>query len=134
MAENYRPISLTSHVCKIFERMITQELVIHLEKYDLINSSQHGFRNNKSCLTNLLESSEKIAESLDSGIPIDIIFLDFKKAFDTVPHERLMIKLKAHGVDGNILRWIRSWLKSRRQRVVLNGEFSDWSDVVSGVL
>ena len=70
---------------------------------------------------------------MDSGIPIDIIFLDFKKAFDTVPHERLMIKLKAHRVDGNILRWIRSWLKSRRQRVVLNGEFSDWSDVVSGV-
>ncbi len=58
------------------------------------------------------ESSEKIAERLNSGIPIDILFLDFQKAFDTVPHDRLMVKLKAHGIDGNILRWISSWLQA----------------------
>ena len=64
---------------------------------------------------------------------MDVIFLDFAKAFDKVPKERLLQKLKAHGVHGNILRWIRNWLTGRRQRVVLNGKCSDWADVLSGV-
>jgi ribonuclease P/MRP protein subunit RPP40 len=64
---------------------------------------------------------------------VDVVFLDFAKAFDKVPKERLLQKLKAHGVQGNILRWIRNWLTGRRQRVVLNGKCSDWTDVLSGV-
>ena len=131
--ENYRPVSLTSHVCKTFERILTQEIVKHLDENGLINETQHGFRKNKSCLTNLLEFSEKVANILDGGNPVDIIYLDFSKAFDTVPHERLAIKLKAHGIGGEVLNWIRAWLKDRRQRVVLNGEMSNWADVVSGV-
>jgi hypothetical protein len=131
--ENYRPVSLTSHVCKIMERIIVNGLNQHLEKNKLIDESQHGFRSKKSCLTNLLEVVEETAVCLDEGKPVDIIYLDFKKAFDTVPHERLYSKLKAHGVEGKILGWVKEWLSNRKQRVVLNGEVSDWEEVVSGV-
>jgi len=133
IAENYRPVSLTSHVCKVLERIITQDMNKHLEDNNLIGDSQHGFRNNKSCLTNLLEFSEKVMENLDEGCPVDIIYLDFSKAFDKVPHKRLAIKLEAHGIGGEVLAWIRSWLNGRKQRVVLHGEKSNWSDVCSGV-
>ncbi len=74
----------------------------------------------KSCGRNLLEFLEKVTREVDEGRPVDVIFLDFAKAFDKVPKERLLQKLKAHGVNGNILRWIRNWLTGRRQRVVLN--------------
>jgi hypothetical protein len=104
-----------------------------LEKNNLIEESQHGFRSKKSCLTNLLEFEEETAVCLDEGKPVDIIYLDFKKAFDTLPHERLYSKLKAHAVEGKILEWIKEWLHNRKQRVVLNGEASDWEEVVSGV-
>jgi ribonucleases P/MRP protein subunit RPP40 len=70
---------------------------------------------------------------VDEGRPVDVIFLDFAKVFDKVPKERLLQKLKAHGVHGNIQRWIRNWLTRRRQRVVLNGKCSDWADVLSGI-
>ncbi|HSZ24591.1 MAG TPA: reverse transcriptase family protein [Cytophagaceae bacterium] len=131
--ENYRPVSLTSHVCKTFERILTQYIVKHLEENCLINDTQHGFRKNRSCLTNLLEFSERVSNILDEGCPVDIIYLDFSKAFDTVPHERLAVKLKAHRIGGDVLRWIIAWLKDRKQRVVLNGETSNWTKVVSGV-
>ena len=131
--ENYRPVSLTSHIGKCFERIIKEEIVMHLETNNLIRETQHGFRNKKSCLTNLLEYSKLVAEEMDKGKPVDIIFLDFQKAFDKVPHERLGIKLKAHGIDGKVLLWIKEWLKDRKQRVVVNGENSSWEEVVSGV-
>ena len=131
--ENYRPVSLTSHICKCFERIIKDEIVNHLESKLLIADSQHGFRTNRSCLTNLLESSECITKLLDEGNPVDIIYLDFSKAFDKVPHKRLIEKLRAHGIKGKIVNWIEEWLTNRKQRVVVNGESSDWKDVVSGV-
>ena len=130
---NYRPVSLTSNVSKIFERIIKNELVHFLEENSIIKNSQHGFRNKKSCLTNLLEFVELVAKKIDSGEPVDVIFLDFQKAFDKVPHERLLSKLKAIGISGKLLRWIREWLKNRKQRVVINGEMSEWRDVLSGV-
>ena len=71
--------------------------------------------------------------SLDEGKPVDIVFLDFQKAFDKVPHERLALKLKAHGIDGKVLNWIKEWLRERKQRVVVNGENSSWEKVASGV-
>ena len=132
-AENYRPVSLTSHMCKCFERIIKDEIVRHLESKLLIQDSQHGFRSNRSCLTNLLESSEYITRLIDEGNPMDIIYLDFSKAFDKVPHKRLVEKLKAHGIKGEIVTWIEEWLTDRKQRVVVNGENSEWEQVVSGV-
>ncbi len=130
---NYRPVSLTSICCKLLESILRDVLMEHLERNKLINQSQHGFMPKKSCGTNLLEFLEKVTREVDEGNPVDVIFLDFAKAFDKVPKERLLQKLRAHGVQGNILRWIRNWLTGRRQRVVLNGKCSDWADVLSGV-
>ncbi len=106
----------------------------HLLENDLLKQSQHGFMPRKSCCTNLLEFFEAATSAVDAGDPFDVLFLDFTKAFDKVPKERLLEKLRAHGVRGDILTWIRAWLTGRRQRVVLNGESSDWEDVLSGVL
>jgi ribonuclease P/MRP protein subunit RPP40 len=74
-----------------------------------------------------------VTREVDKGKPFDIVFLDFAKAFDKVPKNRLLEKLRAHGVRGDVLRWIKNWLSGRRQRVVLNGKKSGWNDVLSGV-
>jgi len=108
-------------------------IIHHLEKYKLITESQHGFVKNQSCLTNLLVFMEEITSYVDSGYPVDIIYLDFHKAFDKVPHCRLSMKLAAHGITGNVLNWIENWLTGRRQRVVFNGQLSGWKDILSGV-
>jgi hypothetical protein len=102
----------------------------------LLNPSQHGFMPGKPCSTNLLEFFEKTTKVIDAGKPFDVIFLDFAKAakaFDKVPRERLLEKLRAHGVRGRVLTRIRNWLSGRKQRVVLNGKFSSWAEVLSGV-
>ena len=130
---NYRPVSLTSHVGKILEKIIKEELVKYLEENELLYNSQHGFRKKRSCLTNLLEFLEAVAEEVDHGRQVDSLYLDFRKAFDTVPHERLIMKLRAIGVKGKLLDWIREWLRGRRQRVVMGGEYSEWKEVTSGV-
>lgn len=131
--ENYRPISLTSVCCKMLESILKDEIVSHLERNKLIRPSQHGFLRGKSCVTNLVEFLEKVTAQIDAGKPVDVVFLDFAKAFDKVPVERLLKKLQGHGIGGHLLRWIRAWLTGRRQKVVLNGKASDWADVLSGV-
>ena len=131
--ENYRPVSLTSISCKLMESIIRDQVVSHLEINYLIKASQHGFMKNKSCTTNLLEFLEKITKIIDEGDAADIVYLDFSKAFDKVPKKRLLAKIKAHGIDGNVLSWFSDWLSDRLQRTVLNGCFSDWSRVYSGV-
>ena len=130
---NYRPISLTSHVCKVFESVIRDQIVIHLSKFKLIGDSQHGFVTKRSCLTNLLEFLDFVTNYVDKGLAVDVIFLDFQKAFDKVPHQRLMKIVESMGISGNLLNWIRSWLTDRKQRVVLGGECSEWVAVTSGV-
>jgi len=130
---NYRPVSLTVNLCKVFESLIRDKMIEHLEKFKLIKDTQHGFVKNKSCLTNLLVFLEEVTNYIDSGYPVDVIYLDFQKAFDKVPHTRLIMKLAAHGIDGQVLQWIQNWLSDRKQRVVLNGQFSDWREVLSGV-
>jgi len=131
--DNYRPISLTSIPCKIMESIMKDCIVNHLITNHLINSSQHGFMANKSCTTNLLEFMEHVTKLFDDGDPVDIIYLDFSKAFDKVPHSRLLSKMEALGISGNLLRWTREWLTDRLQRTVLNGSYSNWSKVLSGV-
>ena len=105
-SENYRPVSLTSVICKLLERLIKDHLVDFLVKNKLINPSQHGFLKARSCLTNMLCFLEDVTKWLDEGSPVDIIYLDFKKAFDTVPHQRLLLKLKAHGIGNGMINWI----------------------------
>ena len=132
-SENYRPVSLTSVICKLLERLIKDHMVDFLVKHKLLNSSQHGFLKARSCLTNMLCFLEEITKWIDVGSPVDIIYLDFQKAFDKVPHQRLLLKLKAHGIGDSITDWIEQWLTDRRQRVVVDGEISNWKSVLSGV-
>ena len=94
---------------------------------------QHGFRNRHSCQTQLLESVHEWARSLDRASSTHVIFTDFSKAFDSVPHQRLLLKLEHRGVRGNLLAWISGFLANRRQRVLLDGSTSEWNEVTSGV-
>lgn len=130
---NYRPISLTSNVCKLMEKVVNRELSRHLEN-GVLSNSQHGFRRGRSCQTNLIEFFDKMTQWVDEGDCVDVLYLDFQKAFDKVDHGRLLVKLAAAGVEGNLWRWIRDWLTGRKQRVVVNGEASDWLPILSGVL
>ena len=132
-SEKYRPVSLTSVICKLLQRLIKDHMVEFLVKHKLLNSSQHGFLKARSCLTNMLCFLEEITKWIDGGSPVDIIYLDFQKAFDKVPHQRLLLKLKAHGIGDSITDWIEQWLTDRRQRVVVDGEVSNWKSVLSGV-
>jgi hypothetical protein len=130
---NYRPVSLTSVCCKVMESVVKDRVTAHLLENNLIKDSQHGFVKGRSCATNLLEFLEKATTAVDRGDSFDVVYLDFAKAFDKVPHKRLVKKLRAHGIKGRVLRWVKSWLFCRRQRVVLNGKFSSWEEVLSGV-
>ena len=130
---NYRPVSLTSVACKVMESVMRDAITAHLDRNKLIRHSQHGFIRGRSCTTNLLEFLEKATKAVDEGKSLDVIFLDFAKAFDKVPKERLLKKVHAHGIRGRVWTWISAWLTDRTQRVVLNGEFSTWIEVLSGV-
>ena len=133
LALNYRPRSLTSVSCKLLESIIRDGVVDHMTKNKIFSRDQHGFIKGRSCMTQLIEVLNQWTNILDSGGSIDVAYLDIMKAFDTVPHERLLVKLSSYGIVGKTLEWIKSFLTSRRQRVVVNGEVSDWSDVTSGV-
>ena len=130
---NYRPVSLTSQICKVLESIIRDEIMKHLTRNNLLNDAQHGFRERRSCLTNLLETLEQWTEILDEGDCIDVAYLDFRKAFDLVSHEHLIYKLTKYGINGKILNWIKDFLSNRKQRVVIRGKESSWRDVTSGV-
>jgi len=95
---NYRPISLTSAVGKVLERIVKDSVVEYLNEYNVIKGSKHGFTRSRSCLTNLLEFFEEVYEKIVEGKPVDVIYLDFAKAFDKVPHKRLAKKLQACGI------------------------------------
>ena len=114
---NYRPISLTSIPGKLMEGVIKDSLMTHLIENNLIRDSQHGFMPGRSCTTNLLIFMDKVTEAVDQGHPVDIFYLDFSKAFDKVPHDLLILKLRAKGVAGETLRWIKNWLADRTQQV-----------------
>ena len=102
-----------------------------LIKHTLINPSQHGFLKARSCLTNLLCFFEEITKWVDEGSPVDVIYLDFQKAFDKVPHQRLILKLKSHGMGNSIINWIEQWLTERKQRVVVDVGVSSWKSVLN---
>ena len=130
---NYRPISLTSLVVKYLEHLIRARIVEFLEADNKLNQYQHGFRSGHSCQTQLLATTHEWTRPLDKRASTHVIYLDFSKAFDSVPHQRLLMKLECMGVRGNILRWISAFLSVREQRVLVDGQSSDWMQVTSGV-
>ena len=130
---NYRPVSLTSVICKLLERTVREEIVNHLSVNKLLSDSQFGFRKNRSTILQLLTVMNEWTEALDDGIQIDTVYLDFRKAFDSVPHKRLIKKLEGYGIKGILLEWFKNFLNGRQQRVVINGKTSDWTNVLSGI-
>ena len=130
---NYRPVSLTSQVCKVLESIIRGQIFEHLKSKNLLSEKQHGFREGRSCLTNLLTTLEDWTSMLEDGDCVDIAYLDFRKAFDLVSHKHLLLKLQKHGITGQILNWIKAFLENRKQKVVIRGCESDELDVLSGV-
>ena len=130
---NYRPISLTSVACRALEALIRDKLMFHMLSNNLFSASQHGFRPGRSCDTQLLEVIEDWTKHLEDSQSVDSVYLDFRKAFDSVPHARLISKLRGYGIQGNLLTWIQSFLTNREQRVAINGAASGWAPVVSGV-
>ena len=94
---------------------------------------QHGLVPGRSCATQLLVTLEEWSATLDQGYAVDCIYLDFQKAFDSVPHGRLLSKLSTYGIRGKCLEWIRKFLSGRKQRVIINGQKSRWSAVTSGI-
>ena len=104
-----------------------------METNNFFDKCQHGFRSNRSCVTQLLEVLNDFSKMVENGDCIDVIYLDFSKAFDTVPHQRLLSKLKAYGIQNNMLSWIESFLSERKQRVRVNTAYSDYAPVTSGI-
>ncbi|KAJ8020472.1 RNA-directed DNA polymerase from mobile element jockey [Holothuria leucospilota] len=130
---NYRPVSLTSIPCKLLEHIIHRHIMDHFDKFNVLADVQHGFRKGRSCETQLSALVDDIMKILDNRSQADLIIMDFSKAFDTVPHQRLLNKLKHVGIRNNILNWIEKFLTNRYQRVLIDGTSSDKSKVISGV-
>ena len=130
---NYRPVSLTCILCKVLESVVRDAVVTHFEDHKLYAECQHGFRRKRSCVSQLLEVMEDLTAIMEAGDSLDIVYLDFRKAFDSVPHERLLTKLAAYGVSGNLLKWIRHFLSDRTQKVRIGDSLSSEAKVISGI-
>ena len=130
-ALNYRPVSLTCILCKIYEQFIKSHVLSFVESK--LSADQHGFVNQKSCLSNILETVDTIVDLLEEGHPVDVFYFDFCKAFDSVPHYRLLTKLENYGITGPTLKIIENFLKDRTMRTVVRGNFSSLKKVLSGV-
>jgi len=132
-AANYRPISLTSVCCKLLEHIVRSAITSHLDQHNILVDSQHGFRKGRSCETQLILTVDDLAAVLEESGQTDTILLDFSKAFDKVPHRRLLLKLHHTGIRGRTLEWMGSFLSDRTQQVLVEGQRSQIGKVTSGV-
>ena len=129
---NFRPVALTSIICKVMEKIVCAAILSFLTINGLVTSQQHGFVRGRSCQTNILLCLEKWTASLDSGRSVDVAYFDYSKAFDKVSHKLLLRKLQAYGIDGKLLAWLADYLSDRKQRVVVGNAKSSWLEVLSG--
>ena len=131
--ENYRPVSLTSHLIKLFERILRMKIVDFIDKNNLIAAEQYGFRTGRSCMSQLLNHYEKLITILEESSNADALYLDMSKAFDKVDHRTLLRKLKALGIGGKVHEWLTAFLTNREQVVMVDGKKSKPEKVLSGV-
>ena len=130
---NYRPVSLTSVISKVMESIVRDAMVEHLVRNNLFTNDQHGFVPGRDCITQLLICMEIWTNMIEDGVCFDVIYTDFSKAFDSVPHERLFLKMESLGIQGDILKWVKSFLRGRSQCVNVDGAHSSWRKVISGI-
>ncbi|GAB0207970.1 mitochondrial enolase superfamily member 1 [Grus japonensis] len=130
---NYRPVSLISIPGKMMEQLILGVISKHMEEKEVIGSGQHGFTKGKSCLTKLIAFYDGMTGWMDEGTAVDVVYLDFSKAFDTISHNILIGKLRKCGLDEWTVRWVENWLNGRAQKVMISGAGSSWRPVSSGV-
>ena len=133
VVSNYRPVSITSIVCKVLESIVRDSLIKHFQEHTLFCNRQYGFIKGRSTVTQLLTILDKWTDALESGGQIDVIYTDLEKAFDKVPHNLLLRKLKSYNINKQILSWVKSFLIDRRQRVRVFDSFSSWGFVLSGI-
>ena len=127
----YRPVSLTCIMCKVYEKLIREYILDGIEA--VLSSKQHGFMRGRSCLSNLLETMDAVNDLLAEGGCADILYFDFSKAFDSVPHHRLLVKLKNFGIPDDILGIVENFLAGRSMRVKVGDEYSEIKYILSGV-
>ena len=130
---NFRPISLTSTISKVMESIVRDHMLDYITRHRLLNPSQHGFLPGRSTVTQMLYFIEFVVSSLDAGDSLDCVFLDFRKAFDSVNHKALLFKLHSYGFQGELLAWIESFLTARSQQVRVSSSLSSSMNVESGV-
>ena len=133
LISNYRPISLTCIACKILESIIRDKLMEYFICNNLFSNYQFGFIKGRSTTLQLLNVIDKWTSSLENGGQVDIVYMDFEKAFDKVPHNRLLSKLESYGINNDIIKWIKAFLCGRSFSVRINGTYSEWLPVISGI-
>ena len=133
LPQNYWPISLTSTVSKILEHIISSHIMEHLECNHILYELQYGFRHNRSCESQLISLINDLTKSYDAGQQSDVIFMDIAKAFDTVPHNRLKLKLQWYDITGITFQWILSFPTMHHKRVVIDNTFSSLTAVTSSI-
>jgi hypothetical protein len=132
-ANNYRPVSLLSSVGKLFEKIVFKYVYNYFRDNFIISINQSGFLPGRSTVTQLLEIYHQFCNAVDSNKEIRVVFLDISKAFDKVWHKGILYKLSKCGIGGNLLLWFQDYLKDRLQRVVINGQHSNWGKISAGV-
>jgi len=133
LASNYRPVSLTSILCKVLESILREHFIEHMILNKLFTDQQYGFMSGRSSTLQLLKVMDEWTTALDEGNSVDCIYMDFMKAFDTVPHKRLLSKLKTYGFSTIMLKWIEEFITGRTQIVRIDGELSEERLVISGI-
>ena len=131
---NYRPISLTCVACKLMERIIVAELLAFLRSNGVISKQQHGFLSRRSTSTNLLETLSDWTLAINDKRGVQVAYIDYAKAFDSISHAKLLHKLTAYSIIGSLFDWIASFLSQRTQQTRIGNSVSGSAALTSGVI